>query len=148
MQVYVEEEILLEDLNVKGFADCVIVDDDKSVYLYDFKTISSWGYKMKFGRRVEKEPSIHQELQIATYGIAVQRKFGRLDGMWLVYYNKDTSVIKEVKVPKKRMVTAKSFWKNQIKKHKNGLPPLEENVSPIMDWECRYCQYVDKCKSE
>ena len=148
MEVYFEEEIIMEDLNVKGFADCIVVDDDEKVYLYDIKTMGAWAWKMKFGRNPDAEPSIHQDLQVATYGIGVQRKFKRLDGMYLVYYNKDNSTMKQVEVPKKRMITAKSFWEGVIKNHERGLPSLEENVSPVMDWECRYCEFVDKCKGE
>ena len=31
MEVYVEEELVMHDLNVKGFADCIVVDDDKKI---------------------------------------------------------------------------------------------------------------------
>ena len=35
-----------------------------------------------------------------TYGLALEDKYGRIDGLYLVYYNKNTSMIKEVEVTK------------------------------------------------
>ena len=55
------------------------------IFLYDLKTIGSYPYKLKFGRNPERNQSIHQELQLGTYGLAVLEKFGRLDGMYLLY---------------------------------------------------------------
>jgi len=54
--------------------------------------------KYKFGRKKEGNPSIHQELQLGTYGYAIKEEFGRCDGLFLLCYNKDTSVMKEVPV--------------------------------------------------
>ena len=146
--VYVEEPIFLEDLKVRGFADLIIELDDGKVYLYDIKTINAWSYRMKFGRKKEKDPSIHQELQVAIYGVGVKRRFGRLDGMSLLYYNKDTSIIKEVDIDMSRLITAESYWKEIVKEHSLGLPNLRPNVSPVQEWECKYCMYKTQCDND
>ena len=146
--VYIEEPIFLEDLKVRGFADLIIELDDGRVYLYDIKTINAWSYRMKFGRNKEKDPSIHQELQVAIYGVGVKRRFGRLDGMALLYYNKDTSVLKEVDIDMSRLLTAESYWKEIVKEHSLGLPNLRPNVSPVKEWECRYCMYKTQCDND
>tara|TARA_R100000152_G_C6692520_1_gene123806 strand:- start:289 stop:774 length:486 start_codon:yes stop_codon:yes gene_type:complete len=148
--IFIEKEILLEDLNVRGFADLVVTTKDDKVYLYDFKTINDWSYKMKFSAKYKDkgEASIHQELQLATYGIALERAYGKVDGMFIIYYNKNTSIMKQIEVSNDRISDAISFWKETIDNHKEGLPNLEKGVSPVMDWECRYCEYLSKCKED
>ena len=148
-EILIEEEVFVEDLNVGGFLDLGIVLDDGNVFVYDIKTINDWSYKLKFGRKYkEAEGSIHQELQLATYGLALEDKYGRIDGMFLIYYNKNTSIIKIVEVTKDRLMSAISFWKNILEEHKNGLPELKENVSPVMKWECNYCNYKTQCEGD
>ena len=145
-EILIEEELEISDLNVRGFIDLGVVLEDGRVFAYDIKTINDWSYKMKFGRKYkEAEGSIHQELQLATYGLALEDKYGRIDGLYLVYYNKNTSMIKEVEVTKDRLSGVLSFWRKILKEHENGLPDLKEGVSPVMDWECRYCQFKTKC---
>ena len=50
---HTEGEIIIEDLNVRGFYD-IVVDDDRGVepkiYLYDLKTCAAYSWKVKFGR--------------------------------------------------------------------------------------------------
>ena len=41
-----ENEVIVEDLNVRGFYDLVAKCDDE-VYLYDLKTMGSWPWKSK-----------------------------------------------------------------------------------------------------
>ena len=97
-EVLVEDLMVNEELRVRGFIDLVVIDDEDRVFLYDIKSINAWSYRMKFGRNKESEGSIHQELQVATYGLQLMKKYGRLDGMYLIYYNKDTSMIKQLEV--------------------------------------------------
>jgi len=146
-EIYIEKELIIEKLKVKGFADLVLEMQDGSVFLYDFKSIGSYPYSLKFGRNKQKNPLTH-ELQLATYGIAVKEEFGRLDGMQLVYYNKDTSRIKTVDIDLDLMNAAEDFWKRKAKEHVDGLPLLEEGVSPVMDWECNYCNFKNRCEED
>ena len=90
MKVYNEKEFISDTLQVRGFADSVIIKDGK-VYVYDIKTINAWAYKMKFGRNVKEKGSIHQELQVATYGVLAEQEYGSIDGLFLIYYNKHKS---------------------------------------------------------
>ena len=66
----------------------------------------------------------------------------------ILYYNKDTSVIKEVDIDMSRLLTAESYWKEIVKEHSLGLPNLRPNVSPVMEWECRYCMYKTRCDND
>ena len=65
---------------------------------------------MKFGRNKQLNPSVHYELQLGTYGYAIKEMFGRLDGMYLYYYNKDTSDMRAVSVPLTYVSRAYIFW--------------------------------------
>lgn len=147
-EVYIEHPIVLDAYNFRGLIDMMIVADDGSVYIYDIKTINAWSYRMKFGRNKETDPSIHQELQLASYGIWAMDCYGRLDGMYLLYYNKDTSMIKEVEVSMDRIDTARAYWENVMRVHDNGLPVLTKNESPIMSWECKYCNFQQQCEKD
>ena len=59
----------------------------------------------------------------------------------------DSAIIKYMEVPLSYTNTAYMFWANINKEHAKGLPPLQEGVSPVMKWECNYCNYLDHCKS-
>ena len=141
---HIEREIIIDDLNVRGFYDCVM--EGGEVNLIDFKTIGSYPFKLKFGRDPKADNSNHQELQLATYGLAVKEDFGRLDGMYLMYYNKDTSVLKSKQVPLNYLKQAELFWRNVKKEHELGFPNFKLGVSPVQDWQCKYCQFLDHCK--
>ena len=140
---HIEGNIEIEELNVRGHYDCVSEGDN--VYLFDFKTIANWSYSKKFGHNKDFDPSIHQELQLGTYGYAIKEKFGRLDGMYLVYYNKDNSMMNSVSVPVSYTNRAFNFWYNINEEHKKGLPDFKKGVSPVQDWNCSYCPYLDHC---
>ena len=145
-EFHFEQEIRIDELNVRGFYDMVAVVRDNGVYLYDLKTSASYSWKLKFGRnRGAFTPSIHYELQLGTYGYAVQEVFGSLEGMYLLYYNKDNSQLREVEVPLSFVSRAYLFWRNINDEHKQGLPMFREGVSPVQKWQCKYCQFLDHC---
>ena len=144
--IKMEYPIDIKELNVKGFIDMVIFMEDGSIYVYDFKTIGSWSWKFKFGRKYkDPNPSFHQEMQLGTYGNAIMREFGRCDGLYLLYYNKDNSQYKECEVDLEFIDTAYNYWVAVKDAHEQGLPPLQQGVAPVQEWECRYCQYKNLC---
>jgi len=143
IKFHTEQEITIDELNVRGFYDIVV--ECGEVYLYDLKTCGGYSWKMKFGRKPSFNPSIHYELQLGTYGYALREQFGRLDGMFLYYYNKDNSMMRAVSVPLTYISRAYLYWKNVNDEHKQGLPPFRKGVSPVQDWQCNYCQFLDHC---
>ena len=150
-EIKVEGKVELKELNVRGFFDVVIDMETDEVYLMDIKTIGSYPYKLKFGRNaMANKNSIHQELQLATYGLGVKEQMGRLDGMFLIYYNKDTSMTKTVEVTLDYLELAKSYWTSVHNKLKDATSPpfIEEGISPVMSWECNYCNWKDKCEED
>ena len=146
LKFHTEQEIRIEDLNVRGFY--YIVAEGEEVYLYDLKTCGGYAWKMKFGRKPTFNPSIHYELQLGTYGYAIREQLGRLDGMYLYYYNKDTSMMRAMSVPLTYVSRAYLFWKNINDEHEQGLPPFRKGVSPVQEWQCNYCQFLDHCNPQ
>ena len=147
VEFHTEGELSIPELNVRGFYD-IIVDDktgDRKVYLYDIKTCGGYSWSLKFGRKKQFNPSIHYELQLGTYGYAVKEKFGQLDGMYLYYYNKDTSAMRAVEVPLTYVSRAYLFWRNLNDEHKMGLPGFKVGISPVQKWQCNNCQFKDHC---
>ena len=139
----VEGEIIIEELSVRGFFD-VVQNDKLGVILYDIKTAADYSFRRVFNK--EKPYTMqHQELQLSTYGYGVKEKYGRLDGMYLLYYNKNTSVMKYKQVPLTMLTSAYMFWANINKQHSIGLPNFDDGVSPVMRWECDYCEFIDHC---
>ena len=148
IEFHVEGEVTIDELNVRGFYDIVAKDNtspEQPVYLYDIKTCGGWSWKMKFGKKKQLNPSIQYELQLGTYGYAIKQLFGRLDGMFLYYYNKDTSDMRAVEVPLTYVSRAYLYWKNINDEHKQGLPNFRVGVSPVQGWQCNYCQFKYHC---
>ena len=94
---------------------------------------------------IDPQPSINYQLQLGTYGYAIKEEFGRCDGLFLMCYNKDTSIVKEVTVNLDFIDQSYNYWIRVQDLHKNGLPSLQDGESPVMAWECKYCQYKDLC---
>tara|TARA_R100000773_G_C4206271_1_gene107077 strand:- start:194 stop:955 length:762 start_codon:yes stop_codon:yes gene_type:complete len=150
---FIEKYIEIPEINVRGYIDLVVRMSDDKVYVYDFKSIASYPYKLKFGRKANREtdPSIHQEMQLSIYGHAIREEFGRLDGLFLVYYNKDTSMIRTTEVSMDYIDHSVDFWYGVNRIHKQAkaldtLPPFLDGVSPVKKWECSYCNYKDYCE--
>ena len=78
--IYVEGEITLPSLNVRGFYDFVVEMTSGEIYLYDVKTMNVGSWYWQFGKsRTDNEPSFnppseHHQLQLATYGMAVKHQ--------------------------------------------------------------------------
>jgi|15BtaG_2_1085339.scaffolds.fasta_scaffold02296_3 hypothetical protein len=144
--ISIEEEFVMEKLGVRGFADAIITTPDDKVYLYDFKTCTSWKYTQLFGKLkgdIIENRSISYDLQLATYGIGVLKKYGRLDKMILVFFNKEKGLMNEYEVPIKAIEMAKLYWEIQ-KLGTEKLPEINE-ISPFASWECSYCNWKDLC---
>ena len=142
-QIFIEKEIRIPEVNVRGFLDIIVVDDDA---LYDIKTCNSFKWSKLFGRFPDKNPSINYYLQLGTYAWWYENTYNKkMKKLALIYYNKDTSRMKSVEIPLSYVSRAYLFWKNINDEHKQGLPMFRKGVSPVQDWQCNYCQFLDHC---
>ena len=149
---HTEYGILIEELNVMGSADIVLLDSEGTASVLDIKTTHSYKWKMMFGRNKEKSPSRMYELQLGTYALGVcNQENVNPDSisLYLVYYKKDDSSMKYVDVNPVWMDNAAEYWVTlnetlSLVKEEADLPRDTLNV-PIENWECRYCQFESIC---
>ena len=166
----VEMELVVEELLVRGFADAVLETEDGKIFLYDFKTAQGFKYTCLFGKRKgeakyyndyengnydklpyedwkPKHKKKSYDLQLASYGMAVEKLYGRLDGMFLVFYNKDTGDMNSYEVAKQTYINrAREYWLRLKESIDKGLPKIDMKDSPREQWECKYCNLADQCE--
>lgn len=162
LSILIEKEIYIHDLNVRGYIDLAVLDENT---LYDIKTCNSWKWTKMFGRS-GVGPDVHQQLQLATYGVWAANHYN-LDDIRLVllYYNKNTSQVKEVDLLSREiMAEAISYWEDvvfmceSVDKGTKGIdlisggehyitPPVQLGVAPVHKWECseKYCRFYEIC---
>ena len=148
----VEYAVLIEELNVMGSADIVVIEDAQSACVVDIKTTHSYKWKMMFGRNREPKPSRMYEMQLGTYALGVchQEDIAPEDiSMFIVYYKKDDSLMRPVEVNNAWMDNAAEYWISlketlDMVKDESDLPRDTFNV-PVEQWECRYCQFEPIC---
>ena len=144
-KIYIEKEIQLPEVNVRGFLDIIVIDDG---ILYDIKTCNSWKWKNIFGRYPDPNPSINYHLQLGTYGWWYEKSSRKkLKKLCLLYYNKDTSKIRELDVSTSYIESAKEYWIDANERYEKGNPPIELGVAPVYKWECnrKYCNFYEVC---
>ena len=158
--VYSEKKVEIKDLNVVGTFDAgekVEHRNNVEFNLYDLKTAAAYKWTTKFGRKQNRKPDsdTNYKLQLGTYALAVRHKY-KPDkiNMYLIWYNKNTSQMREQLVSNHWIDEALSYWTelNEIKddlgkSFQNELEPNMTEGVPFQDWECRYCQYYSICPS-
>ena len=83
--VFIEKELHLDDIGVRGFIDLAFVEDK---VLYDIKTCNSWKWRTMFGRDGSTDAAENYMLQLGTYGLWFKREYGDLKGLKLTFYTK------------------------------------------------------------
>jgi len=160
-KIYIEEKVAIPELNVTGTFDYgeIINEDDKSTFnLYDLKTAAAFKWSTIFGiKKNRKENSTRMyKMQLSTYGMAIKERFDPDHMMmYLVFYNKNTSMMREKLVMNGWMDTALEYWvelnqwlEDTGKKYfeEELMPGIIEGV-PFENWECGYCSYSSICPS-
>tara|TARA_Y100000310_G_scaffold137483_1_gene136421 strand:+ start:184 stop:1008 length:825 start_codon:yes stop_codon:yes gene_type:complete len=183
--IFVEHEVLSPELNVRGHLDFAYIDkENRHLTVIDFKSVGSFKWRGKFGhlKNRDKEPSFKYEMQLGTYALAMKNIYGKYishsaDNMELkiIWYNKDTSRMREQLIPPEFMKRAKSYWEDfkDIQEKNDLLKPLRLDDKeqqwmidllnerlprdsygiPFEGWECHnkkktkvYCQWESVCK--
>lgn len=160
-KILTEKVIEIPELKVVGHYDIAVINESDgkiSVDIVDAKTCASYKWRMKFGRNKDKNPSFNYELQVGTYGLGITSKYDA-DSITLnlLWYNKDTSAMRSVEIDAFEWTSkAMEYWANlnealdetkdlSIDERLNELMPGVSYGVPMMNWECRYCQFIDYC---
>jgi len=144
-KILIEREIRIPEVNVRGFLDIIIIDDNA---LYDIKTCNAWKWKGLFGRKPDLNQPINYNLQLGTYGWWYEMESGkRLEKLALLYYNKDNSRMREKVISTSYVDKAKEYWRDVNARFEKGNPPIELGVAPVYKWECnpKYCNFYEIC---
>ena len=149
--IYIEHQVRIPELNVVGHLDLGVYDKETNgLKIYDVKTCASYKWRMKFGRKPDKNGSPNYNLQVGTYSFALGEELETTDvEMSLLWYNKDTSALREEPILNDWIGNAIEYWEelNEYLENVNSengeeLIPGSYGV-PMMNWECRYCGYKD-----
>jgi CRISPR/Cas system-associated exonuclease Cas4 (RecB family) len=148
-RIFIEKELYLDDLNVRGFIDLVMVDDG---VLYDIKSCNYWKWRTVFGKTHYDPNSVkNYMMQTATYAhwynIHFQADYPKLESMALLFYNKNDSKMQELKIPMSMIDEVVDYWQRVNDAVKVGAPPIELGFAPVQEWECKdkYCSYFEAC---
>ena len=165
---YLEHEISLPQYNVVGHLDFAVVDvKNKSITVYDYKTSASYKWSLKFGRKKDSNPNFNYEMQLSTYliGLGLQvRLTPDQQYMSILWYNKDTSRLREEKIELSFIGMAKEYWE-ELNNHRDIIQKDDKELEdydkmnygtslkryvevgvPFQNWECKYCPYEHICK--
>tara|TARA_R100000781_G_scaffold2704_3_gene4252 strand:+ start:1202 stop:1930 length:729 start_codon:yes stop_codon:yes gene_type:complete len=144
-QVMMEKEIRIPEVNVRGFFDLLLVEDGAMI---DIKTCNAWKWRNLFGRTPDPNAPVNYYLQLGTYGWWYEEDSGnKLDKLALLYYNKDTSKMREKIIPVSFIDEAKQYWYDVKDMFKKGNPPIELGTAPVYKWECnpKWCSFNKVC---
>ena len=159
--IHIEEKIKIEDLDVVGTFDVGEKIENSfgqsEFNLYDYKTAAAYKWTTKFGRKTNRVASTdtNYKLQLGTYALGIRHKhWPDKINMYLIWYNKNTSQMREQIVSNEWIDNALEYWldvkeiKEELgKDFEKELIPEDAYGVPMQDWECRYCQYYSICPS-
>jgi len=158
--IYIEQKVHIKDLEVSGTFDAgemITINGRKEFTLYDLKTAAAYKWTTKFGRKQNRvaDSDLNYKLQLGTYALGV-KEYCNPDwiGMYLIWYNKNTSQMKEQMVSPEWIDKAREYWEEVYeikedlgKSFERELEPMMTYGVPMQDWECSYCQFESICPS-
>jgi len=158
--IYIEQKIHIKDLEVSGTFDAgemITIDGRKEFTLYDLKTAAAYKWTTKFGRKQNRvaDSDLNYKLQLGTYALGVKEEYNPDQiYMYLIWYNKNTSQMREQLVYQEWINKALEYWEevHEIKEDlgksfERELEPMMTYGVPMQDWECSYCQFESICPS-
>ena len=152
LKLFIEHKVILEDINVVGHLDVGIYDEKEGlVYVTDVKTAHSYKWKKMFGRTPDTNPSVNYYLQVATYGLGlckeVEEEPENIE-ISLTWYKKDDSSIRAQKIGNEWLMESVKYWTTlNVALADDKVPEIGSDNTPVYDWECKYCPYLNlHCK--
>ena len=159
--IYIEQKVRIRNLEVSGTFDAGEMIENRfgqsEFNLYDLKTAAAYKWTTKFGRKQNRvaDSDLNYKLQLGTYALGVKEHYNPdWIGMYLIWYNKNTSQMREQDVDPHYIGEALTYWEdvNEIKEDlgkafETELEPMITYGVPMQDWECSYCQFESICPS-
>ena len=155
--IHIEDDIDIPSLNLVGKYDVGLLTDDNDFYLWDIKTAAAYKWTTMFGRKANRVAgsSDNYKLQLGTYALGIEHKYApNKVHMYLLWYNKNTSIMKEQLIAPEWIDKAYEYWANVndiLEKYGKNFEDSEVLMpgispgSPFQDWECKYCQFNSIC---
>ena len=155
--IHIEDDIDIPSLNLVGKYDVGLLTDDNDFYLCDIKTAAAYKWTTMFGRKANRVAgsSDNYKLQLGTYALGIEHKYApNKVHMYLLWYNKNTSIMKEQLIAPEWIDKAYEYWANVndiLEKYGKNFEDSEVLMpgispgSPFQDWECKYCQFNSIC---
>ena len=155
--MHIEDDIDIPSLNLVGKYDVGLLTDDNEFYLWDIKTAAAYKWTTMFGRKANRVAgsSDNYKLQLGTYALGIQQKYKpNKITMYLLWYNKNTSMMREQLIAPEWIDKAYEYWANVndiLEKYGKNFEDSEVLMpgispgSPFQDWECKYCQFNSIC---
>ena len=155
--IHIEDDIDIPSLNLVGKYDVGVFTDDNDFYLWDIKTAAAYKWTTMFGRKANRiaGSSDNYKLQLGTYALGIEHKYApNKVHMYLLWYNKNTSMMREQLIAPEWVSKAYEYWANvndilaQYGKNFEDSEVLMPGISPgspFQDCECKYCQFNSIC---
>ena len=160
--IYTEHKVNIESLNITGTLDAgeyIESGKARTYNLYDLKSSAAYKWSTMFGFKKNRQPTFEYDkyrMQLATYAMAVKEEHDiNAINMFLVFYNKNTSMMREVKIYADEWIEKAGEYWNELNEFKEVMGKnFEEKLRPgfqfgvpFEDWECSYCSYEAICPS-
>ena len=158
-KIFIEDKINIPLLSLVGSYDVGLLNTKDEFYLWDIKTAAAYKWTTKFGLKKNRKPlsDINYKLQLGTYAMGIREKYKPEKlYMYLYWYNKNTSQVREQIVAPEWEEKAHEYWTNlneilrwfpdgvDFEKSEELDPGISYGV-PFQDWECKYCQFNSIC---
>ena len=145
--LFMEKRIEIPELNLVGHLDLAIFDKKtKELKVWDIKTCASYKWRMMFGRNAKDGGSSNYKLQLGTYAGALAQELNADSvEMALLWYNKDTSAMREQPIDNSWINKAMEYWEELNDFLDKPVEAKDLRVGsygvPMENWECKYCNY-------
>ena len=157
-QVFIEDKIKLEELNVVGTYDVGKLDVEENKFtLWDLKTAAMYTWTTVFGRIENRKANAarNYKYQLGTYALGINQKYKVSNiEMYLVWYRKNDSFWKEQLVSPEYIEKALEYWvtvnetlEDCGKFFEDELKPGYWAGVPYQEYECKICSYYSICPS-
>jgi hypothetical protein len=157
-QVFIEDKIELEELNVVGTYDVGKLDVEENKFtLWDLKTAAMYTWTTVFGRIENRKANAarNYKYQLGTYALGINQKYkvSKIE-MYLLWYRKNDSFWREQLVSPEYVEKAREYWvtvnetlEDCGKFFEDELKPGYWDGVPYQDYECGICPYYSICPS-